>query len=366
MKILLITGSIPPEICGVGDYTEKLASSLAKRGIHVRILTGGKSVKNHNDKNEIVQTGKKWRINDILHIMNSIKKFSPDIIHIQYPSIGFGYSIIPQLISVIYTSSSIPVVTTIHEFKIAHLLRKISILIFLYTSDKIILTTDEERSYLIKFTDRYCNLARKSNVIPIGSNLPNLNAQDGYDNNLVVFWGMFHKAKGIDMLLKGFQEAIVQNPNLHLLLIGGIHPRHAEFINDLKCQMKTLKLEKSTTFMFDKPLETVAQQIQRSCVVVLPFNDGVTFRRGTFIAAAQLGIPVITSKGKDTPDELMSNHNIIFANNPAEITESILTLTSNSVKRGHLSRNLKKTISKFNWDSIAEEHIKIYDRITKI
>ncbi|MCX8015378.1 MAG: glycosyltransferase, partial [candidate division WOR-3 bacterium] len=186
-----------------------------------------------------------------------------------------------------------------------------------------------------------------------------------YDNNLISFWGMFHKGKNIELLLRGFQMAIGKNPKLRLLLIGSKHPRHVDFINELQGLIKNLGLDNSINLMFNQPSDIITQYLQKSCAVVLPFVDGVTFRRGTFIAAARLGVPVITSKGEDTPVELINNHNIIFANNYMEIADAILSLTADNKKRNEIGKNLKKITEMFNWDSIAEKHIIIYENILK-
>ncbi|MEO0082910.1 MAG: glycosyltransferase family 4 protein [candidate division WOR-3 bacterium] len=365
MRVLFITGSSPPEICGVGDYTDKLATSLVQKGLCVEVLSRGKLTKYNKSFLNISQINNKWRGKDLLEIMAVIKKFSPELIHIQYPSIGFGNSLVPQLVSSIYRLFLIPIITTIHEFKIAHILRKMSILIFIYTSQKVIFTTNEEKNYVIKFVKNCRKATKKFEVIPIGSNLPNLESQNFYDSNLVIFWGMFHKGKNIEVLLKGFQIAKMRNPNLRLLLIGGKHPRYSNFINEIEYYIKDLGLDKSVDFMINQPPNIIAHCLQKSCVAVLPFSDGVTFRRGTFIAAAQLGVPVITCKGEDTPKELLNNHNIIFADNYVEIASAILSITSDMNKRKNLSKNIKALMNEFNWDSIAEKHIKIYEDTVK-
>jgi hypothetical protein len=38
VRVILVTGSLPPEACGVGDYTQRLASALADAGQPVELL----------------------------------------------------------------------------------------------------------------------------------------------------------------------------------------------------------------------------------------------------------------------------------------------------------------------------------------
>lgn len=44
IKVLMICGSFPPMKCGVGDYTSRLAESLADNGTEVTVLTSDKSM----------------------------------------------------------------------------------------------------------------------------------------------------------------------------------------------------------------------------------------------------------------------------------------------------------------------------------
>ncbi len=56
MKVALITGSLPPDPCGVGDYTYKLYKALSDKGIDVEILCR-----------------KNWRIKEVFKLYKELK-----------------------------------------------------------------------------------------------------------------------------------------------------------------------------------------------------------------------------------------------------------------------------------------------------
>lgn len=40
MHVALLSGEYPPQVGGVGDYTDQLAQALATQGVRVSVITG--------------------------------------------------------------------------------------------------------------------------------------------------------------------------------------------------------------------------------------------------------------------------------------------------------------------------------------
>jgi len=78
MKIALITGSYPPETCGIGDYAAQLAGALRQKGVIVEVISN-----------------RDWRLSAVSSIVKTIQSAKPDIVHIQYPGVGFGKKLTP-------------------------------------------------------------------------------------------------------------------------------------------------------------------------------------------------------------------------------------------------------------------------------
>jgi len=71
MKIALITGSYPPETCGIGDYAAQLAGALRQKGFIVEVICN-----------------MDWRLRNIRDIVKTVRSVNPDIVHVQYPGVG--------------------------------------------------------------------------------------------------------------------------------------------------------------------------------------------------------------------------------------------------------------------------------------
>ena len=102
-----------------------------------------------------------------------------DVVHFQYPSEGWGKSILPGIIPFICRllypdMRTTKMILTAHEWKSMHVLRKISLIPLLsIISDLIFVAKDQEASF---FSSRTRYIFRgTTHVIPIGSNIDTQN-----------------------------------------------------------------------------------------------------------------------------------------------------------------------------------------------
>ena len=84
MTTLLITGSYPPDVCGVGDYSYCLMNA-------------------NNSKDWKLFYKKDWRLKNYHRYKREIAGISPDKIIIQYPSQGYGWSLLPFILMIHFT-----------------------------------------------------------------------------------------------------------------------------------------------------------------------------------------------------------------------------------------------------------------------
>jgi glycosyltransferase involved in cell wall biosynthesis len=117
MNILLISGSFPPMKCGVGDYTAKLAETLAMNDdVVVAVLTDASiDQRTGNTPYKVIASIESWTVRDTFRVINEVEKISPDIVHIQYPTQAYGRKLFPWLIPMILHFKGFRVVQTWHE-----------------------------------------------------------------------------------------------------------------------------------------------------------------------------------------------------------------------------------------------------------
>ena len=116
MRVLLVAGSFPPEQCGVGDYTEKLATALAALpDTEIGVLTTRSAKTSRIDGVEILNKVIAWKFGELFALIGIIRAWRPDILHIQYPSQGFFYRHMPSVLPLLCRMLGIKVVQTWHE-----------------------------------------------------------------------------------------------------------------------------------------------------------------------------------------------------------------------------------------------------------
>ena len=98
MKICLVTGSFPEMRCGVGDYTRCLANELIKAGQQVTVLTSDQKEVRKIGELELRPEIRSWRSFNLWRILRELDRINPQIVHLQYPSLGYGRGLAPNLL----------------------------------------------------------------------------------------------------------------------------------------------------------------------------------------------------------------------------------------------------------------------------
>jgi glycosyltransferase involved in cell wall biosynthesis len=333
VKVLLVTGSIPPQPCGVGDYAHRLATELDQLATDV-------SVKSDNS----------WSLTSAWKLRKDIIGFHPDIVHIQYPTVGYGWGLGPQAISLL-----LPTVVTLHEASQVHLLRQLSLAPFIVRSKHLIFTTPWERDYLTRLVPwRRAN----SSVIPIGSNIPAGHPSNSRSNR-VVYFGLIRPKKGLEDFLSAAKLAQDSGLPLVFTIVGKVDPRFVGYFRHLKEQHEHVKVG----WLLDLPEQEVAKILRSSLLGYLPFPDGASDRRGSLLAMLANGLATVTTQGKFTSDELMSA--VQITHSPHEAVLQLKSLWKDPERRKDLSSKGVEHAQQFRWESVAHAHVKLYHQIVK-
>src|SRR5664280_100229 len=136
-RVILVSGSFPPDACGVGDYTYRLVSALPKQTISVRVFTTIAPARSLDPELDICPTVRRWSFIGLPILSRRIKAADPDIVHLQYPTIAYGAGLLPQLLVL----TRRPFIVTIHEASASHMLRRLALYPFLILADHVVATT---------------------------------------------------------------------------------------------------------------------------------------------------------------------------------------------------------------------------------
>ena len=327
MRVSLITGSVPPYPCGVGGFTEKLAEELRAQGVEVALVTG-----------------LDWSAFSANRSRKQIAAASPDIVHIQYPTRGYRWSLGPHALSL-----SMKTVVTLHEFSQVHLLRTLSSMAFLLRS-QMVFTTEFERASAQKWAPW---IEGRSRVIPIA------NIVDRYQGaplprSGVAYFGLLRPKRGLEDFLEFARLLHSKSPELPIRIIGGEVPYAKDYPERLRSIAAGVPIE----WHVNKSEAEVARLLSICEFAYLPFPEGATERRTSLIGAMVNGCVIISNGGVQSPARLIDA--IEIAASPTEACESILKLQADRNKLEALRNRGESYIQQFKIENVAKAHIALY------
>lgn len=356
MKICFIVGAFPKMKCGVGDYTCKLAEELAKKGNEVHVITSERA----SAESEILKVHnivKVWKFSAIRPIIKELKKIKPDVVNLQYPSDEYyrrTVSVLPPLIKKIIRCK---VTITIHEYDYFNLNEnrlkdKIRLHLNFYKLDKVI--TVEE-----KFIERILKDYPKAdiNYIPISSNIPRNNASKedlekirktyGLEGKKVIsYFGFAVPVKGIEYLFRCIQKL---DDNVKLLFINHLDEKN-EYHKTLLNLIEELGIKDKVAITgFVDEADEVANLLAASDICVLPFVNGLKKSNGSFLAAYNQKIKIITTSNKDEVEE-----NGIYYVKPKEEEELLEKIRYVLDVEEEFERDI------LTWDNVAKSYIESF------
>src|SRR6266567_269494 len=298
MRILLVSGSLPPMRCGVGDYTGRLAKALDRlQDTSVAVLTDAAAKPVPSDPDfEVFPVVDGWRMRDVVRIAKVARRWRPDVIHIQYPTQGYGRALLPWLLPALFSVANVPTVQTWHEYHMETVRR--NLLNAVLSGGLIVVRPD----YKVTMPNWYRWLIRRKHFsfIPNASAIPQmrLNATESLairsqfaspPVRLVAYFGFVYPPKRVELLFE-----IADPSEHHLVLIGDLNPKnhYHKSIQDRANQAPWVGKATVTGFL---PAEDVGRILAACDAIVLPFQDGGGIWNTSIHAAVKQGTFVLTT-----------------------------------------------------------------------
>jgi glycosyltransferase involved in cell wall biosynthesis len=338
---LVITGSYPPDVCGVGDYARNVMSAptAAEWGIYYR---------------------PDWRPASLLSIIREIRARRPREIFMQYPTQGYGWSLVPHLVCLYFsTFTHVRFTVVLHEFSQLSAKARLAARLLLLSADQILFTNEFERAAAAK---AWGPVGRRSRTVKIVSNIPVADATSADASGPafdLAYFGHVRPKKGIEAFVKAVREIRRTRPALRIALIGQCPPGFEAYAEALLAQCRAL----GVTLLLELDDLAVAGTLTRTRVVYLPFPDGISERRGTALAAMANGALLLTTAGHHTPPELAQVVAIVdLEAAPATVAarlEELLRLPDDErVRRIERARIYLSQQLPRSWDDVARAYLR--------
>ena len=426
LKVTFLTGEYPSMQGGIADYTAYLAQHLASLNVESSILIshhwqerGGEDARTRgrdltSPSPRVFASLPNWGWRCWPGVANFLKVHQPNVLHIQYQAAAFDLSgwvnWLPWYLKKRGVSTRL--VTTFHDLRIPYIFPKAgsfrwqSILALARHSDAVICTNRADLQTLqhalqvgqaVSLTHQVSPLplrypfdrlraspAPLLTLIPLGSNVepqPSVDFERAtwrkkYDTNadtlLLAYFGFLNESKGGEELIEALALLRQQGFDARLLLIGG-ELGHADPTNATYAQRVQALIDRHhlADFVYRTgytDLPEVSANLLAADAVVMPYRDGVSFRRTTLIAALRHGCPIVSTTPTDpsTIPEIHPGENMLLAppRDATALAQAIASLAGDTALRQKLAVGSKQLGDLFEWNKIAGATAELYQRLT--
>jgi glycosyltransferase involved in cell wall biosynthesis len=382
MNIGLITGEFPPDQGGVGDFTDRLAHALTDLGHGVHVITSSSEASDlepatsgpasQTSKLTVHRAIEHWRFGCWREILRLSRRHDLDALNIQYQAAA--YDMHPTINLVPRRQRRPPVVVTFHDLKVPYLfpkagpLRRWVVHLLARRADSVIVTNREDELRLSALKPRIANLTR----IPIGSNIPSA-LPPGYDRAaerarwgiapddvLIGYFGFLNQSKGGEELIETLGLLVEQGLPAHLLKIGGrvgtSDPTNRAYADSVDCLIADRGLQERVHWTGYLPPRRVSASLCATDVCVLPYRDGVSFRRGSLLACLAHGRAVITTHPAVPLPEVRDGESMLLVEpeSATALAQAVIQLAGSPTLQARLEAGAEELATHFRWDTIAQ------------
>lgn len=374
MRIGYITGEYPPMQGGVGAYTRILAQHVAALGHEVHILCRVGAI-NEDRAFRIEPRIHAWDFGSIATVRAWARGY--DVVNLQYQTAAFDMS--PYVHFYPNFVRKTPFVTTFHDLRYPYLfpkaggLRPWIVSHLAHFSDGVITTNHEDEQKLKK-------LARTT-LIPIGSNILKplagdfdahswrkwAGAQEG--DFLLAYFGLINRSKGLTPLLKSVAKLRADGIPARLLIIGNAgtsDPTNLEYQKEIEALIERLELTPHIHRLgYIEDEKVIGSYLSAADVVVLPFTDGASYRRGSLMAAIRYGCATVTTTPRIRIPAFRDHDNMVFVapDDYQALTRALHRLYASPMLRSRLKHGAAALASEFAWERIAAQTVAFYEEV---
>lgn len=385
MRVLLVSGSYPDQVCGVGDYTERLARELVRLRelAAVDVLTSvGSGPSRPTPGVEVHRLMEGWRLDEIERLRDAVLRLAPDVLHLMYPSRlgvrdrGGLANVIPWVARGATRNGRRPgIVTTLHEFGERSRRFRVRAWLDVVASDGVIFTNEHDERVALGWPGVE-RAARR--VIPIAANiLPSAGHVDAAavrrrrglspDAFLVLHFGLLAEDRGLAVLAQASRW--LAKDGVEVAVIGEEPPRAGRLRprRDLDA-LRAAETEGTLRRLAHLPAAELSALLAAADAAVFPFADGASPRRGSLLAAMAHGLPIVTTDGPRVPTGWSVNETpalLVDAGDAAGLVAALLRLRDDNALRRKLGAAGRKLATRTSWQEIATQTALVYAEVAQ-
>ena len=358
LRVLLVSGSLPPMRCGVGDYTAGLARALAETGAtEVAVLTSrlqGRTDAGRWEGVEMLEPIGRWRTSGLAAALGSVRSWKPHVLHVQHPSQGYDGPLALQVATAARWILGVPVVLTLHEPVGVNL--QVPVMAAAIRSANAVIVVRPDFRALVNPKVRWTIMGKPLRLIPNATTLPRAAPTPerarairerfrAGTRNLVAYFGFVYPGRGVHHLFR------IADPGRHcLVIVGGKLDEAAAYFEEVCARAQQADWRGSCSVTGFVPAAEAAEIMACADAVVLPFEAGGGSWNTSLHGARLQGTFVLTTsrdlRGYD------ARENVYYAR-PGDVEEMRAALAA------HLGTR-SEPAGLPTWEQVAAGHLEVY------
>lgn len=378
--ILFVTGEYPPMEGGVGAYTAALGRALLGLGVQVSVFTDRRATFSPQGGNnpQTYPQADRWGWGTLGKIAAQARAIGAGWVHVQYQTAAFGMHPAINFGPLLWRRQGLRVAWSYHDLLVPYLFPKAGAGLRRWVTERpafsaevTIVTNEQDRRQL---AGRVANLT----AIPIGSNIQGkrLTADErravragwGYGDDVLLlgYFGFLNRSKGGLTLVESLHRLVCGGRNAHLLMIGervgASDPTNYAYLQEVEARIGALGLGDRVRWSGRLDDAGVADALNGLDVLVMPYSDGASLRRGTLMAGLANGCAIVTTTPRTPLPELVDGREWLTV--PPEAGEAtaqaVLRIADDPALALALRENARARSRLFTWESIAARHLPLY------
>jgi glycosyltransferase involved in cell wall biosynthesis len=383
--ILFVTGEYPPMAGGVGAYTAEVAKALVARGWQISVLTG---VKAHGDAPNVAGVNvypvvEQWGWPLLRAGIYWAGRVGATWLHVQYQTAAFGMHPAINIAPAWWRRQGVRVAWTYHDILVPYLFPKAGARLRRWVTDLPARVCDLT---IATNGGDYAHLAaraRNLTAIPIGSNIRAPIADEptrqawriahgyGREKLIIGYFGFLNHTKGGLDLIEIVARLLPTVPTLHLLMIGeqvgASDPTNYAYLQQVKALIEVRALTDRVMWTGLLPDAEVSAALAACDLLLMPYADGATLRRGTLMAGLAHGCAIVTTTPTAPIPELVAGRDLLYvpAGEIEAAAQAVQALVADPQRLESLRHHARLASQQFAWERIAAAHQEAYWRASE-
>jgi len=382
---MFVTGEYPPMPGGVGAYTQELSRALAALDVRVSILTSQAAADPDAARPgalvRVLPVVRRWDWAFWRTASNLAAEVRADWVHVQYQTAAFGMHPAVNFAPGRWRAGEQRVAWTYHDLRVPYLFPKAGKRLRTWvterpahTADLVIVTNEDDRQQLV---DEQVDAVN----IPIGSNIQgrvlsptewsSRRRSYGYrDDDLVLaYFGFLNRSKGGLTLVRTLHRLAQSHSNVYLLMIGeqvgASDVTNFAYLQEVQALIRKLGLERRVQWTGNQPDNEVAADLNACDVLLMPYADGASLRRGTLMAGLANGCAIVTTTPATPLPELVDGRDVLYVppENDHALAAAVERVAGDPGLAAQLRQNARVSSAQFGWDAIARAHVALYTKM---